>query len=386
MKRISLCAIGSALLLTCLPFAARVEAQIYPLRLSSGAVETAPYNSAGLVFADVGGSSYRGSAVVARDSRLLYTCAHVLYDEGSWATSFEFARRWHSSTAPSEAQTVAVRGYRYYSTYSGGSLPSDFAVDFAIGYGTASTNFGPAVGYYTDGGIPLRSSSTSKLILGYPARRDYDYVRGYYYQHRTGPFTLAMRQSSNSYHTLSGASTGGGNSGGPVLAYSSGQYYLAGILVSGSRTTLGVHALNASADTMAKNALASLTAKTSGTTRTASNTTALTLTDGTITYSKRTLSLSKMPASMTAVKFNLRITTPFRGDLDVYLRSPAGRVRWVNKHSATQSGTNLSVSGANYSSSFSGTNPNGTWTIYMRDYYLRDRASFKSTSITATSR
>ncbi len=393
MNRISTYGAAIGVLITgllAIPFA---QAEIYPLRVSSSSLDTAPYSSAGVLFTEIAGFSWRGSAVVARDPRLLYTCAHVMYEDGSWATNIEFARRWHSSVSPSSSQVVAVRGYRHYATYAGSNNAADFALDFAIGYSTATTTFGPAVGYQEDGGPSLRSSSTPKLILGYPAYRDYDDVSGYYYQHRTGPFTAAMHQSYDSYHTLSGVSTGGGSSGGPVLAYVGGQYSLAGILVSGSSSSIGVHGLNAASSTMAKNVLAYLgvssaatTTTPSGATKTVANTSALLLPDGAAAYSSRSLAVSGLPASTTATAFSLRIDTTYRGDLDVYLRSPSGRVYWVNKHSLTASALNLVLNNANYTSTFAGSNPNGTWQVYMRDYYRGDRASFKSTSLTITSR
>lgn len=369
------------------PFA---QAQVYPIPVTTANLETAPYNSAGLVFTTIGGTGYRGSAVVARDARLLYTCAHVLYENGSWATDIKFARGWHASTGPTSAQMVPVRGYRSYATYSGGNSASAFSLDFAIGYNTATTSFGPAVSAQEDGGALLRSASTQKLVLGYPARRDYDGANGYYYQHRTGPFTAAMRQSFDSYHTLSGVSTGGGNSGGPVLAYVEGKYSLAGILVSGSTTGMGVHGLNSTASSMAKNVLTSLgipssPAPAAGKTQTVANTSALLLPDGSATYSSRDLNVSGLPATASAMNFNLLVETTYRGDLDVYVRSPSGRVHWVKQHSPNESGRNLVVTNANYTTTFSGANPNGTWQVYMRDFYRTDRAYFKNSSLTITS-
>jgi subtilisin-like proprotein convertase family protein len=358
------------------------HAQYYPIRVDSSSLDSAPYRSTGLVFAE----NYRGSAAVARDSRLLYTCAHLLYGDGIWATDVAFARGWHSSVSPTSSQMIGVRGYRYYATYGGTNSATDFSLDFAIGYRTATTSFGTALGYYEDGGAALRSSSIKKLVLGYPAKRDYDGAAGYYYQHRTGPFTGSMRQVSGSYHTISGVTTGGGNSGGPVLAYESGTYSLAGILVSGSTNSMGVHGLDDAASTMAKNALAYLnTTTTPGVSKTVSNTSSLRLTDGSTSYSSRSLTVSGLPVSTTAASFTLRIETTYRGDLDVYLRSPAGRVQWVKKHSPSDASANLSVNDASYTSTFAGANPNGTWQVYMRDYYQGDRATFKTASLKVTS-
>lgn len=362
------------------------SAQMYPQRVNATDLESAPYNSTGLLFTEVSGYDYRGSAAVVRDSRLLYSCAHVLYDAGIWATGGEFARAWNSSTSPSSSQTVGIRGFRYYAPYSGGNRAADFALDFAICYRSANTSFGPALPWLTNGSNALADSSIPKLILGYPARRDYDRARGYYYQHRTGDFTRAMRQSKNSYYTLSGISTGPGNSGGPVLASIDGAYTFAGVLVSGSSNSIGVHGLNKAANAMAASTLADFSAGSNNDaiSKTVKNTQELQLPDASTLYSYRDLIVSGLGTTSQTTKFSLLIETPFRGDLDVYLRSPNGRVRWVHKHTVSAAGRDLVVSKANYNSTFAGSDPNGAWRVFMRDYYRGDRATFKKAVLIAS--
>lgn len=362
------------------------QAANYPLRVNPADLSSAPYSSTGLLFSEIGLSSFRGSAVIARDSRLLYTCAHVLYDNGRWSTDNTFARAWHDADAPAPHEMVSLRGYRYYASYSGSYSSASYDLDFAVGYRTLSTSFGPALGWYPDGGPVLRSTAATKLILGYPARRDYDRTPGYYYQHYTGTFTAGLRQSFGAYHTLNGLSTGGGNSGGPVLVNHGGTYFLAGILVSGSSSSVGVHALDSSANSMATGALAAMGVSVPTVTKTASNRAGFTLPDATRTYSRRTLSLSGLPASTTAARLSLRIDTPRRGDLDVYLRSPSGRIRWVKAHQSGENNDHLILSNVSYTATFSGYNPNGTWSLYMRDYYARQRAVFRHASLTVTAR
>ena len=375
---------SASLFLAALLAAPVANAQTYPHRVQQADLSSAPYNSTGLFFAEVGTSTYRGSAVVARDKRLLYSCAHVLYDEGVWATTGRFARAWHGSESPTTAQMLSIRGYRYYATYAGGSSAADFATDFAIAYRAANTSFGPVLPWITNGSSALASATTTKLILGYPVRRDYDSVRGYYFQHETGPFTRAMAQASGSYHTVPGVSTGGGNSGGPVVAYVDGAYRLVGVLVSGSTNSIGVHGLNRAANQMASNALADLEETPSATlaTKTATNSSDVRLPDAATSYTTRTLNIADAPASSSLTKFSLRITAAYRGDLDVYVRSPVGRIRWVQKHSVSAGGTDLVVKDADISTTFSGTDPNGTWKVHMRDYYRGDRATFNNASLT----
>jgi putative transposase len=68
--------------------------QVFSSRtVGSGTVFIPPYNSVGLVETRVGRGFYRGSAAVARDSRLLYSCAHLVYDyRKGWASTFAFKR------------------------------------------------------------------------------------------------------------------------------------------------------------------------------------------------------------------------------------------------------------------------------------------------------
>lgn len=376
----------SVTVLSVLSTAPAAFAQVIPQRVNASYLESAPYNSAGLLFTTVNGYEYRGSAVVARDSRLLYSCAHVLYDAGIWATGGEFARAWSSSSSPASSQTVGIRGFRYYATYSGGNRASDFALDFAICYRSANTSFGPALPWLKNGPNALADSAVPKLILGYPARRDYDRARGYFYQHQTGTFTRAMRQAKNSYYTLSGVSTGPGNSGGPVLAYTNGAYALAGMLVSGSSNSIGVHGLNKAANSMAANILAgfSTPTDTDAVSKTVKNTREFLLPDASNAYSYRDLTVSGLGTTSQTSKFSLLIETSFRGDLDTYLRSPNGRIRWVHKHSVAGAGRDLVLTKADYSTTFAGSDPNGVWRLYMRDYYRGDRATFKKAVLVAS--
>lgn len=383
VKRISpyatACSLALASLLCATPSTAQV---IYPTRVNDTLIDNPPYDSVGVIT----NPEWRGSGAVARNRRLVYTCAHVLYSNGTWLTGVEFARGWNRFYEPESVfgETVPVRGYRFYSDYSGGNSTTAFALDFAIGYGTADTVFGPALNHLVDAGPALRSATTPKLILGYPAYIDYTYNDGGYYLHKTGPFKMGMTRTRDSYHTLAGVSTGPGNSGGPVIIEKSGQHYLAGILISGTRTTMGVYGLNEIANKMATNILSHLASGDSETVRTARNQLSKVLPDGSTTYTLRKLPVFYLPNSTTEVSFSLNVKCAYRGDMDIYVRSPAGRVRWIAKHSLEKNQTNVVVSDANYSSTYAGSNPNGDWHVYLRDYFIGDKASFQDASIKVT--
>ncbi len=322
---------------------------------------------------------FRGSAVIARDPKLIYSCGHMLYENGMWATDYLFYRAYNGRYSPHPSNAASPRGYRYFTSYTnnvdayGQDSGRAFAYDFTVFYGTSS--FGPAVGWWSDGGAVMRSSK-SKRIVGYPSRLDYNNARGYYYQHGTDWFTNQAIQARGFYHYFKKVTTGGGNSGGPVFAKDTdGKYYLGGILVSGSDNTAGIYALNSSSNSMASAALATKSVRAdSGNTDTAP------LPDGSSTYLVRTAATSGFAENITDLKFSASISTPRRGDLDVYLQSPSGRIRWVHKQ-AKETTADLQIDNADYSAKFRGQAANGVWKLKMRDAVSGNRATFNNFSI-----
>lgn len=331
----------------------------------------------------VGQDWYRGSAVIARDSRLIYSCGHLFYDNGVWATDYEFYRAYDSYNSPDSGNGASPRGFRYFTSYAenvdayGADSSRAFAHDFTVFYGPDS--FGPAVGYWADGGAVLRSDQ-QKRIVGYPAKIEYTGASGHSYQHATDWFTNQAYTIRGAYHGFDNASTGEGNSGGPVFVMNAAgdEYFLGGILVSGSSDTAGVYALNDSSNSMASAALGI-----KNVTGTFSNTESLLLPDAGTSYTARTTSASGFSENITGLKFSVSITTPRRGDLNVYLKSPTGRIRWVYKASSSTS-DNLFINQADYISTFRGFAANGVWQLKMRDTLARNRATFNQFSVTVT--
>ncbi len=383
------CTVKITTLLAALLAAPNLFAQLLPQRVAGSSLGLAPYNSTGLLRAEINGRGFRGSAAVARDERLLYTCAHVFFNEGVWADDIRFDLAWHGAEGPgaTEPGTAPVRGFRYHSGYAGGNSPEAFGKDFAIGYRNAQTSFGPVLPVARQGSSFLTDFSVGKLIVGYPAYFFNNGASGFYYQHRLGVTYYRMNQVRNTYHFVEGLTTGPGNSGGPVLAVTDTTYTLVGILVSGSRTGLGIYGLSKTAANIASITLLDLESVAAGgsTTKRGGNDNSVRLPDATKLYTARTVKVSGAGDIATAVKLNLRINTSFRGDLDVYVRSPSGRTHWMQRHSRAASGVNLDIKNTDVSSTFFGANPNGQWTFFMRDFYADDRATFKNASITVKS-
>ncbi len=372
------------------------QTTLEPSRIELDQLDQAPFASIGLLEMEVNRSWYRGSAAVAGDHRLVFTCAHNVFDRGRWATNVRFTRAWHDLKDPPMSVSVPLRGYRYHSGYTsavqrfGDSSASAFAADFAVGFGDESASFGSPLPYLEDGVPGLTTAGRSKKILGYPGELDFSRRSGGYFQHITGPFTSAFRVERGSYLGINRVVTGSGNSGGPVLLSNDGVWSVAGILVSGSRSSAGVFALHGDALQVINEALDAATGQTTpqdpGATFVAQNSKSVMLPDGKKRYTRRFMRFRQLPPVITGAKISLGIRTSYRGDLDVFLRSPRGRVRWLSAHDGEDDQANLILDQLDVTQAFLGTNPNGRWKLFMRDVFKSDRATFEGAMLEVSAR
>lgn len=366
---------AAVILLSVLLQPVTTEAQnFFPRRVTPSLLTQPPYSSAGIVASDFA----MGSGAVAHDRRLVYTCGHVFFDWGRWSRSFRFARAYNRAATPPLRAYRPLRGYRYLSSYSGSSSAQGFSSDFAIGFGSTSSDFGPVLAVPPGPAISLVRSAASKFILGYPERMDFNGVAGGSFQHRTGPFNRPFRPVFGPFHWIPNVSTGSGNSGGPLLVRQGSRYVLAGVLLSGSQTTAGIYALDATSIFMAREALIQAGALPPGPTRwtNATNRQRLALPDGSSAYQARYLRVAGQGTDLRRLFLTLEITTTFRGDLDVYIRSPRGRVRWVQRRDPQAWRPHLRLRQYEITGDFLGSNPNGTWGLFMRDGFPQDRATY----------
>jgi V8-like Glu-specific endopeptidase len=339
--------------------------------------------STGYLQSEIGGDWYRGSGCVVQHPRLIFTAAHMIHDEGLWASRQRFARAHHSNSIPGVEDGIMPRGMRYWTSYAsrvrkeGDSSRGAFERDFAVLY-HSSRDFGPALGCWADGAEALVSGGR-KRIVGYPARIDFTRESGRSYQHRTDWFTIEGRRNLGAYVLFDGVSTGGGNSGGPVFVEDGDQELVAGILVSGSRSTAGVRAIDDAALQLAQSALGGRSTRSIN----FRNTDRHLLPDGAKRFSRRTVTASGFNGSLQHLDFSVNIATPRRGDLEVYLRSPSGRVRWVAKQQGGST-RNLRQSGIGFSSTYRGQAADGRWQLYMRDAVKGNRATFRSFAVRIT--
>lgn len=319
--------------------------------------------SVGLLETQVRNDIYRGSATIARDERILYSCAHVVYDRGVWAKDYVFHRAWHDQRYPAKRLGASPRGFHYFSEYAraarftNGESNASFANDFTVFYG--SDSFGPAARVQEDSGLLLRSER-EKRIIGYPSTIDYTRKRGFSYQHNTGWFPYRAFRIRDGYHDFFDVSTGSGNSGGGIFLRDpiTGEDLLAGILVSGGYRTAGVVAMDRSTRMLARSAIGSSAESWSIAN---ANRSALQKTSGTLTRSLPVQGTSDFLASI-ALDLDL---SGIRGDVPaVFLQSPSGRIRRVPLPAATAG--IIRVRDADLSETFRDSDPSGTWVVRVR--------------------
>jgi subtilisin-like proprotein convertase family protein len=345
-------------------------------------------------------NDWRGSGTVAIDPKIVVSCAHVTYDNGTWLTGNRWNRGWYSASDPYYASsTQELRGYMRWTNYSGGTSGSAFNTDFVAYYSFVNLTTGTPLGtIWSDSttGHPLNSTTLGKLILGYPGSDGY-------YMHSTGSFTSRYTSQTGHYMWNPYVKGGSGMSGGGVLVNSGGIWKLAGVHVSGSASGgqgAGTRALNSEANQLIGSAIAAsggttppptaptepaVPAPTTEVTKTFSSTAALTIPDGSRTWAVRNLPVSGMPASLTKVLVSLNISHAYKSDLEVTLTSPTGRALTLHRYTGG-SEDNVIFVNRDISSSFTGLNPNGTWKLSMRDRYRPDVGRLNSVSLTLTAK
>ena len=349
----------------------------------------APYSSVGLVRAHIAKATSVGSGVVAQDPRLLFTCAHLLYFKGRWAELVAFRRAWNAETAPDDSATVFARGFFFFSGYTANKKRLyDFDMDFAVAYAQSGETFAPSALALNDGtgGDPdglgnLTSKSTSKMVVGYPFYffdANANFQNGLFYMHQTGSFTGAGPAGDafypifSTFYGINYVSSGPGHNGGPLLVLKDDDWRVAGIVVNGGYDGTGIAVIDSYAKGIANAALAAAVSDSPDSGSSTYSAVAklkkhLLLADGGLKYSALKISFSRIPGWVTKVRMNLDITAQKRGDLDVFVRSPAGRVYQVASPDPNAGGSDLILNDHDISSAFSRSTPNGKWEIFVRD-------------------
>lgn len=349
------------------------QEDFYPNQVSSWEQGIAPQNSAGYVEAYFGSKPFSGSGSVALDRRLVFGCAHVVYDNGRWAGIFAFARAYNGFYRPSWFNDYAfARGFRILDGYYATRFDDDFDYDFAVAYSGYSGDFGPALNL-VDNPYSSLTGGASKRILGYPSYLDYfwmnfrDYRSGYFYLHKTGDFTRSFKLDQGSFYyyptyypylDIDNVTTGPGNSGGPVLVYEGGEWKLAGILVSGSANSAGIFSVDTAAKSMADLLLYRVE---NGQQKEVTTTKPVVLRDGSLAYRSMKLDLGRrLPWETVRVTLRMDVQASSTNEVQAFLRSPSGRSYIVSSANVNATADVLGIFASDGSDS-------GRWILYARD-------------------
>lgn len=217
-----------------------------------------PYRNVGLVLNWT--HEFVGSASVARFPNVVIGCAHVAFDEDetfTWSNDLEFFHRWNSTAPPPQGSGIRMRGTFSSSSYAniyqnrvqqyGGTDRRTYAYDFSVYWTYEEAADGNFAGWYQNGRAALEGGNEA-LAVGYPA-----IVPNQFLMYRHGPWTPGLfsptgqfEQEHGNYLIAEGISTRGGASGGPVYVKNIlGSWGLAGVLVGGNDTSIGVLAMGA---------------------------------------------------------------------------------------------------------------------------------------------
>ncbi|MCU0749384.1 MAG: proprotein convertase P-domain-containing protein [Akkermansiaceae bacterium] len=341
------------------------------------------HSSAGFIESKLFGEWYRGSGVVARDPRLIYSCAHVFYENGIWASDYLFYRAYHRKNYPAPREGVRPRGILHFSSYTssvssfGADSNQAFASDFTVLYGNSS--FGTPVGWFANGAAALKSRA-AKRIVGYPAEIDFTGAQGHCFQHSTATFNQAAYTVRGSFLEFNNVSTGPGNSGGPVFVHdsTSRKELLAGMLVSGSRRTAGAIALSSATHSLSSSALGLKSRQLSFDVAEK-----VEIPDGSRSFTVVKVPISGFSGNVESLRLALDVATPRRSDLEIYLQSPSGKIRWITRKSAGST-RDLEIQDLNLDSSFKGSDANGIWSLHLRDSVKGNDALLEHASLQVT--
>lgn len=335
-----------------------------------------PYRAVG--FVDT--SSGRGSGVVTKHPKLFLSCAHVFSEKGnyshSWypSSSITFYPSYDAFSYPNSGG-YSVRSYWRFTGYatearkessSSSSSARTFSYDFVAAYGYSDLINGGYAGIWGNGASVLASSSTSKMIVGYPAG-----TAGHYLE-RTGPFQAPYQSSYRRYRVVYGHSPvdTGGNSGGPVFVYNSGfqSYIVAGVHVSGddSPRRKGVHAIDSAAHNIINDAINAIPSPLDGASVLFSAPGAVPVPDDSEEWAIASIPVSGLGTRISEISVSLTLEHPDASQLEVWIQSPQGR--WEKLHDRVEaSGGNLEITDRDLIGHWGGRDPNGTWKVLARD-------------------
>jgi hypothetical protein len=348
-----------------------------------------------------------GSGVAVANPKVVLSCAHVVFSFDSilWTSGAIWYPAWNGAAEPGSGDGLSLDGYFYWSTYSSAVRATamryselrearEFDNDFVAYFRAASPVVadGSYAAVWTNGAAALASTATGKLVTGYPMGRYTDDDPARFRMHETvlpGTLKPAFTSTKNYLVSYDAAETGSGNSGGPVWATDqNGNYRVAGVLVSGQETTLpdpeqnwdrsmvGVHAISTAGWRLINSALqASGRAPVVKAFAAAQGRAVIPDRQAFVRKNLvRTFRVSQLPGTALHVQIDLDIANikpEDRTDLYITLRSPGGRTIVIYDGKLEKDYPDYPQTAFPYDDEpmayFYGINPNGTWSLTMRD-------------------
>ena len=329
------------------------------------------------------------SGAVAGHPRMVLSCAHLNYKKRiGWygVGSARWFLQWNQSGKPSNvgARGLTLSGFYGFNgyasliealpgseNYSNGAYAKDYVVHYHVSKNTANGYFAPL---WASGAEFLANPSFMKKISGYPSGQyqSGDPLNYRYRMHETVPFAKKATVSFGPYMQISGVTTYGGNSGGPIWGWVNGRWAHAGVVVSSdSKTGCGVVANHPSGMSLIVSALKDQFSDSATYLKSVAAIGAGTIPDaGTLT---RTFTVANMLGGVQSIKLKLNIRHPRRGDIVITLRSPRNKTVTVLQSVPIKNSSLANLSAILNVNGFSSTDPNGTWTLTIKDVY-RTRA------------
>ena len=235
-----LCILSISLLL-----GADLQAGRFPQPITEGEVKRAPHKFMGRIRVKYPEGNFVGSGTLIKPASVL-TAAHLVWDrKEGWATQAWFHRAIHgSSPALSVTRSSWVKilgGYQQQAQQYGPSSPLAFERDMAAILLPSAPAQGQHAPWLANSGLLIDNSA--KMSMGYGA-----YYHSGLQQLRAVP-TTPYYQSNGGYYLNDSIATESGMSGGPVWAFSNGQYHEVAVVVSGDYfgTSSGVRAIDTKA-------------------------------------------------------------------------------------------------------------------------------------------
>ena len=375
-------------------------AVIVPEVVPAGDETYDPLYYTGGIEVDYRGSTYFASGAVAGHPRMVIGCAHLNYEEGIGllgAGTSRWFHMWNRDGMPKNLgeSGLTLSGYYYFSGYGtyadqyGSNDKATFSKDYVIHYHAAANT---ANGYFA----PLMEESSSfllatsrrkkpiwKMISGYPSAQYNPGDSGKYRMHETVSFTNKGRVRFRPYLWISGVTSYGGNSGGPLWGWINGVWSHSGVLVSSdSRTFAGYVANHAAGRELIFSALRDQFPDSPVWKNEVPVNAIGAIPDGaTLT---KTFVVTKMLGTIKDVTLDLDISHPRRGDLIITLTSPKKKAVTIFRSVAFRKASPANLITTKQVLGFSRQLPNGIWKLSIKDAYRTRTGSLNAASLHLT--